>query len=403
MTNIKEFKHLLQLKQEELHDYLCEIVPSYYNEDKIIDQYGSFLYCQGDIPVLMVAHLDTVHKAPPKSIFFDQEEKIMWSPDGIGGDDRCGVWSILEILDKGLRPSIVFTWNEEVGALGASDFCTLLKKEDLAHINFAIEIDRRGNMDCVFYDLESPEFESFIEEFNFKSAWGSFSDISTICPHFGFAGVNLSAGYFNEHTFQEHIDIMGMEYTIERASKILQDERVNSRWEWKEADRKNYYGKYSYAAYGYGGYGDDISYEDWYYGYNKTSKKTGTKAGIEEALTDSKTLDWCVSCQNLTEEKNMAPRPYDDMCLECYNKLNVEEEYCQSCGDLTKISDMADFPNEMICKKCYKELTSWNEETNNKDIYCEVCHIIDKEQQMFELNGKLVCRECYEEFFKKHQ
>ena len=43
-TNIKEFKELLKLKQEELHEYLCEILPSYYEEDKIIDQYGSFLY-----------------------------------------------------------------------------------------------------------------------------------------------------------------------------------------------------------------------------------------------------------------------------------------------------------------------------------------------------------------------
>lgn len=87
-TNIKEFKELLKLEQEELHEYLCEILPSYYEEDKIIDQYGSFLYCQGEIPVLMVAHLDTVHKKAPTNIFYDSEQGIMWSPDGIGGDDR---------------------------------------------------------------------------------------------------------------------------------------------------------------------------------------------------------------------------------------------------------------------------------------------------------------------------
>lgn len=30
MTNIKDFKDLLRMKQADLHNYLCEVVPSYY-------------------------------------------------------------------------------------------------------------------------------------------------------------------------------------------------------------------------------------------------------------------------------------------------------------------------------------------------------------------------------------
>lgn len=392
-TNIKEFKGLLKLTQEELHEYLCEILPSYYEEDKIIDQYGSFLYCQGEIPVLMVAHLDTVHKKAPTNIFYDSEQGIMWSPEGIGGDDRCGVWSILELLDRGLLPSIVFTWNEECGALGASDFCTLLQPGDLEHINFAIEIDRRNNMDCVFYDLDYPEFEKFIEQFNYKTTWGSFSDISLICPHFGFAGVNLSAGYFEEHTLQEYIDVRGMEYTIERVSKILTDADSQKRWEWKGYDYGSKYksgGKYS-KAYGYGW--DYEDYDD--YGTNWYYDEHGIK---DDKKKNNKIFEWCITCQSLVENVNMAPKPYNDMCLDCYKKLEITEEYCQNCGEVTSIDDMADFPNEMICKKCFEELVKFDDSKKEQtDYYCDVCHILENELDMYELNGKLVCRECFEE------
>lgn len=395
-TNIKEFKNLLRLRQEDLHEYLCEVLPSYYSDDKIIDQYGSFLYCEGDIPVLMVAHLDTVHKKLPENIFYDQEQKIMWSPEGIGGDDRCGVWSILEILDKGLLPSVVFTWNEECGALGASDFCTMLQPKDLSHINLAIEIDRRNNMDCVFYDLDSPEFEKYIEQFDYKTTWGSFSDISLICPHFGFAGVNLSSGYFEEHTLQEHIDITGMEYTIERVAKILQDSGIERRWEWTGIDyNKYYYGSkgrsnvYS-AAYGYGDYYDDDYGTSYYYDEHKVRKEEKGK---------SKIFEWCITCQSLVETVNLAPAPYNDMCLDCYKKLDIKEDYCRNCGELLPIESMADYPNEVICKSCFEDLQKFYSklELNRKDCYCEVCRTLEDELDMYELNGKLLCRKCFEE------
>lgn len=383
MTNIKDFKDLLRMKQADLHNYLCEVVPSYYEEDKIIDQYGSFLYCEGNIPVLMVAHLDTVHKTPPTQIFYDKEQGIMWSPQGIGGDDRCGVWSILEILDKGFLPSIVFTWNEEIGALGANDFCTLFDKKDLQHINLAIEIDRRGTMDCVFYDLDYTEFEDFIEEFNFKTAWGSFSDISTICPHFGFAGVNLSAGYFNEHTSSEYIDVPGMEYTIERTCEILKSEGISDRWKWKENPRYNNYGYgcgNKSVAYGWGE--DDITYEDW---GHLLKGKDKDKTAI---------LDWCASCQNLVEPSvGMAPSPYDDMCIHCYKKLNVTEEHCQVCGNLKPMSDMADCKEHIICNDCMDNVETYRSEQST---FCEECNMEVDDTNMYAWGGKIYCRECLE-------
>ena len=54
-----------------------------------------FLYAEGDIPVLVVAHMDTVFDEPPKNLRYNRnEDKIYNLFDGLGGDDRCGIYSI---------------------------------------------------------------------------------------------------------------------------------------------------------------------------------------------------------------------------------------------------------------------------------------------------------------------
>ena len=59
-----------------------------------------FLFCQGEYPVLLVAHLDTVHREPVKDICYNKDGNIIMSPQGIGGDDRAGVYMVLEIIKK---------------------------------------------------------------------------------------------------------------------------------------------------------------------------------------------------------------------------------------------------------------------------------------------------------------
>jgi hypothetical protein len=67
-----------------------------------------------------------------------------------------------------------------------------------------IELDRQGRDDAVFYDCDNPEFEEYITKFDFVSDWGTYSDISTIAPSWECAAVNLSIGYFDEHSYAEH-------------------------------------------------------------------------------------------------------------------------------------------------------------------------------------------------------
>lgn len=245
MIELKVFKKILRKTQPELK----QILEMYLKIKKYEPIVGDgFVYATGDIPILLVAHMDTVHLTIPYQIFFDPFQKVLWSPQGIGGDDRCGVFMILKLLEK-YKPYVLFTEDEEKGGVGAVKAVNQILKPD---VKFIIEIDRRGSDDCVFYDCDNHKFQDYIESFGFETAIGTFSDICTLSDEWDIASVNLSSGYYNEHTKGEYINLKDMEKTLERVSKILEDE-----------DSEYYdYERYVYVYNNKNQYEDDYGYID---------------------------------------------------------------------------------------------------------------------------------------------
>ena len=176
-----------------------------------------FIYAKGSLPVMLVAHLDTVHKDTVKTVCYSADGNIAMSPQGIGGDDRAGVYMILHIIKKH-RCYVLFCEDEEIGGVGAHEFVNSEIKPD---INYIVELDRRGSDDAVFYDCDNPEFTKFVTGFGFKEAMGSFSDISIIAPELQVAAVNISAGFYNEHSKHEYVDFSVMAKNIERVSRLV--------------------------------------------------------------------------------------------------------------------------------------------------------------------------------------
>lgn len=227
------------MKQEDLHKYLAEFLLEYYEKESMIVEDGEYIFARGDMDVLLVAHLDTVHKTQVKleDIWYDQEKNMMIAPScGIGADDRCGIFIIMNLIMQGYRPHVAFPWNEESGGLGSrfmvKDFDP--KKSGMS-INFAIEFDRRGHQQAVFYDLDNKDFEKYICDFGFNLEYGSYTDICEICPEWEFAGVNLSTGYMKEHTNLEEVWLNTIEDTFKKSCLILDDQLANPQFfEWKE-------------------------------------------------------------------------------------------------------------------------------------------------------------------------
>ena len=277
----KTFERICGMTQKELKTYVSQELYKMYDNVYMGDGY---VYAQGTFPVLLVAHLDTVHKELPNPILYDTEKGAYHSPKGIGGDDRCGVYMILNIIKK-YDCSVLFCEDEETGCIGAKKFV----KTDLAKelkFNYAIELDRRGKNDAVFYDCDNPEFEEFITKEFFETAYGSFTDICTVAPVIGCAAVNLSCGYHMAHTTNEYVVMSEMEKVIEETCKLLERTTEEDKFKYIEA-QYNYgyggWGNYSSYNYGYSGwenydggswkgigysnnwYGDDDYDDDYYY------------------------------------------------------------------------------------------------------------------------------------------
>lgn len=242
---MKDFVKICRFHKNDLKEYAAEQLKQTH-EHVIVDD--GYIYAQGNFPVLLVAHMDTVHENLPDQIFYSDVDDILSSPNGIGGDDRCGIYMVFEVL-KRYNCSVLFTEDEERGCIGAHKFAKTPLAKNL-EFNYIIEFDRKGNNDAVFYDCDNPDFEDFITKEFFKTSWGTCSDISVIAPTLGVAAVNLSCGYYNAHTKEEYVVFYEMKKVIEEACKILERTTEDDKFEYIEAEYD-----YSWAGYGYGGYG----------------------------------------------------------------------------------------------------------------------------------------------------
>ena len=338
---MKTFEEICLMSQTELKKYLEKYLRS--KGYKVINEDG-FLYAkakeENPVRVLLVAHMDTVHHERIKEI-----EKIpcankndivtrLSSPQGIGGDDRCGIYMIMNII-KNHNVSVLFAEDEEIGCVGTKKFTTTQYCKDLANeIDYMIELDRQGSNDAVFYDCDNPEFTEWIEtETGYKKAPGSFTDISKIMPVAKIAGVNFSCGYYNAHTLNEYVVLEEMEATQDMVCELLSKE-IPQQFEFiqkKYTGFGGFGGNYSgYYGSGFGGYRtswyDDYDMEDTYSSKSTKASKTSKKKivsdkwvyltvevdediyGIPELQTKGETKAEC--WMNLFME-------YDDLCF-CY-------------------------------------------------------------------------------------
>lgn len=235
---INLLKDYLRKTQEHLFTDLYLELKNYYNNIEVGPHQG-YIFAKGEIPVVLVAHLDMVFD--PKSrhtmaIFYDKEQQVMWSPDGLGTDDRAGVVMIMWLVKHSyLRPHILFTTDEETNLRGAQLAAMRLKIQP----NFVIELDRQGRGESVFYKCKNKEFEKYINSFGFHTGLGSYTDISVLCPIWNCAGVNLSVGYYDEHSYCEMWNRADWEYTYERLLDILKDNiNKTNKFKYKTKDEK---------------------------------------------------------------------------------------------------------------------------------------------------------------------
>ena len=306
------FKQLASMSQKTLKKSLTPLLQKAgYNPIET----DSYIYAEGQIPVALVAHLDTVFKFPPKEFYYDRELNTIWSPDGLGADDRAGVYGILQIIRSGLRPHIIFTTDEEKGGLGAYD----LAEEDCPFENlcYIIELDRQGSCDCVFYDCLNIDFINYVESFGFMKDYGTFSDISILCPFWEVAGVNLSIGYKNEHSYSETFNVSHFFSTVNKVKKMLKAENIPN-FGYIPAPRNSFWNSLNFS-------------------------KMKEEDGILCAL-----CDWPFHKEELFPVK-MNDGSLEYYCSDCIGKV---ANFCNMCNDFYEF----DGNESKICPECRSEI-----------------------------------------------
>jgi len=217
--NKKKLLMILRLTRDDLKDFLM-------SNRKCISGQSCWLWFKGfKLPVL-VAHIDTIYNDMFKEwmkrdILYSNN--YIWSPNGLGADDRVGVYLLIEMFNQ-YNVNCLFTDYEEKGGLGAYEACQLFE-DVFKDTPYFIELDRRGYKEMVFYndDYLNKAFYEKLKKY-YKKEIGSFSDISIIGQEFNICSVNLSVGFYNEHHKQsEYLFIPSLLYTYEVLPKLLND------------------------------------------------------------------------------------------------------------------------------------------------------------------------------------
>lgn len=311
-SEFKLFEQIVGLRQSALKKVMVSFLKKHY--PKVVET-ADYVYCEGGIPIALAAHLDTVFDKPPHEIFYDRQKDVIFSPQGLGADDRAGIFAILRIVQSGLRPHIILTTDEEKGCIGASVLGAI--ECPFADLRYIIELDRRGSDDCVFYDCDNRKFVDYVESFGFIEAYGSFTDICCICEYWEVAGVNLSVGYRDEHSYTEVLFVKQLLATIEKVKKML---TVTDIPKFEFIPNKFYY------AFGWGTGLNGCSMA-----CHKCKKVYMFEELIPTIDKDKRTFYYCPDC--LVGNVNW--------CSECGNAFEGSGNFCPFCkGD--KVSERTD-------------------------------------------------------------
>ena len=183
--------------------------------------------------ICIVAHLDSVHNIlVPREI--RMRNGIIYSvlagtnvKCGLNADDCNGILVALQLLEKVPNLKVCFTTEEEIGGTGASE--TKYNQEFFKDVNCFIQADRRGSSDLIYFTngviAASSDFIADIadtmDKYRYNLAEGTFTDIGIMSQAIGISGVNVSCGYYNEHTREEKCILSELENCLNFIYEIV--------------------------------------------------------------------------------------------------------------------------------------------------------------------------------------
>jgi len=195
-----------------------------------IDYQGNIFVTKGIASkyVCLCTHIDTVHEITSSYKIVANNNIIYGENCGVGGDDKCGIFTTLHILKMSKKAiKAAFFVGEECGCIGSND--ADIKFFD--NVGLIVGIDRRNGGDLITEYCEktiSKKCEKFLlpiaQKYDYKETSGLITDCFTIQERMNkpVSTVNVSCGYYNPHNLNEYIDLVSLDNCINFVSYIVE-------------------------------------------------------------------------------------------------------------------------------------------------------------------------------------
>lgn len=209
---------------------IIAFIESYLREIDIefkTDDVGNIYNISNKDKPLLSAHMDTVQDDSDvlMSKFINMKGDIIKGYGVIGGDDKCGIYAILDLLKNGHTDvNFLFTVQEENGGIGSTYF---MNNNTISHCLYGLVLDRRGSGDiiCEKNSYGTRDFENVLVKmgapFGYKVNTGTFSDADFISEDISCA--NLSVGYYNAHMKNEYVVIPELQNSINYVHAVIKN------------------------------------------------------------------------------------------------------------------------------------------------------------------------------------
>jgi putative aminopeptidase FrvX len=194
----------------------------------------------------VISHTDTVHNIDTINISEEmlpnaqREIKLSYrayndqgKPTGIGGDDKCGVFACLTLLQELPYLKAAFFVSEETGCHGS-----LKASEDFfSNVGYGIQFDAPENWmiteKCfgqVLFDRETEFFETCdkvltegMNQNDMEYMVHPYTDVYALRGKFDFSCINISIGYYNYHTKNEYVVVEDVFNGIDMGRKMIEN------------------------------------------------------------------------------------------------------------------------------------------------------------------------------------
>lgn len=251
-------------KEDKMIDFLVDYLTN-KNYNFYYDKLGNIYVTKGTVGEgeyypCVVAHTDTVHQIDTINI---REEYLKDSkgndsfslkayndfgePTGIGGDDKCGVFACLQLLEEFEVLKAAFFVSEEVGCIGSKE----ADPEFFKNVGYAIQFDAPDDYMVTEYCFGVKLFETDSDFHNSAREILSenmlsaprfmqhpYTDVWQLKKKFDFSCINFSVGYHNYHTKHEYVVVDEVFAGIKTGQKLIQ-KLGNKKYEFNHVSKYN--------------------------------------------------------------------------------------------------------------------------------------------------------------------